>query len=156
MKNGLLVALACPPFALGLAACALDFDRFDPVADASASSPRDALDEAPEGDAAADAAAPGDAGADALGRSDARFSDAAQDAAACVASPGCLTTATACAATCAQQQQTCSTRCMNSACRSGCTRTESTCTAACATSCTDCTQSAAGCRATAACADAAR
>jgi hypothetical protein len=149
------VALACGALPPGLAACALDFDRFDPAADASGSSPRDAPSEAFADDAAVDDA-PGNAGEDAPGPTDARPSDANGDATACTASPACLTTAKMCAMTCAQQEQTCTMHCGGSSCRSTCTRTETTCTAGCATTCTSCTQSAVGCGATSDCADATR
>jgi hypothetical protein len=164
---GLLATVA---LAAVLASCTLDFDHFDPVG-ADGSAPRAdvglvedaAFADEPQpsagDDALAEAATP-DSGAteptdgDAQG-GDAGAADAADAADACTPSSSCLTTAGACAMTCAQQEQQCASRCGGNNCRSTCTRTETTCTTQCSATCATCTQSA-GCRSTAACTTAAK
>lgn len=165
-----LAALAASGFVLGAAACALDFDRFEPgrpPADASlaasADSPNGTLP--PDGaseDVAAEPTGPTepteDAGTDDSGANEGAPSDGSVDASSCTPSPACLSSARDCATTCTQQEQQCAMRCTGgggAGCRSSCSRTESTCFTQCDDTCSTCTRSA-GCVATAGCADASR
>jgi hypothetical protein len=150
------------------AACALDFDRFEPD-DASASpsgdvssarGPTDAsamedvaisptIDAEPSEDAEAT-----DGGADARALTDGAWDDAAP----CSPPPSCIMSAQTCGAGCVRTEQQCAGKCGlvgGSGCRSTCTRTETTCVTQCEDTCSSCSQSA-GCSATAGCADAAR
>ncbi len=163
-----LVGLAASALVLGVGACALDFDRFEPGTpqmDASLAASADSPNGGGLEDAGADVvtepvqpmedAGTEDVQADAGSLSDGSL---ALDGSSCTPSPPCLTSARSCAATCTQQDQQCTMRCTGGAgagCRSSCNRTESTCLMQCDATCSTCTRSA-GCAATAACADAAR
>jgi hypothetical protein len=166
--NGASSRFACAVaggFALaGLAGCALDFDRFDPVA-ADAAAPH--VDASPVEDARSTVETEPEAGDDASGDSplpdsgssdpeDARAADGATDAgASCTPPASCLSTAGTCAAACGQTEQQCAARCSTNSCRTTCTRTETTCTTQCSDTCDTCTESA-GCRSTSACSSAAK
>jgi hypothetical protein len=160
---GALVAFALAAVGAGVGACALDFDRFEPV-DASAPPRADVSNEPSPGDASADVTVTGpedaemaDGGADGgdAGTADVdALADGSQEAGPCTPSPSCLTSARTCGTGCAQQEQQCAMRCGGGACRSSCTRTENTCISQCESTCSSCTRSA-GCSAAADCADAA-
>jgi len=169
----LLLVVAGALASLGLAACALDFDRFDPVSADAAPRPDagpadgaglvgadDATPDADDDVAVLEATIP-DAGETGAGdNGDARAGDAgpsadASDAGACTASPTCIASAHTCGTNCAQTEQQCASRCSTNNCRTNCTRTENSCVTQCSDTCATCTLSA-GCSATAACATAAK
>ena len=158
----LLVAIGVATVAMGAAACALDFDRFEPgdsgglePVDATSQPRADASSEGGQDDGSMDAMAAAedaeitDAGADANSPA-----DAAPDG-PCTPSSSCIMSAQTCGAECARTQQQCRAMCSSGSCRSNCTRTESTCITQCGDTCSSCTRSA-GCSAAADCADAAR
>ncbi len=167
MARRYIVALGAATLVAGAAACALDFDRFDP-GDASAAPGADVSSGRGPADASAvedvtvsatgDAEPSGDAEA-ADGGADAPALDAgAGDAAPCTPSPSCIMSAQTCGAGCVKAQQQCTSTCGfggGSGCRSTCTKTETTCFTQCQDTCSSCAQSA-GCSATADCADASR
>jgi hypothetical protein len=159
------VAVAAATLVAGAAACALDFDRFDP-GDAAANPSVDGSNESNPGDTPADATTPADAftADDAAAPEDVSTAEGGDDASAildgpadgpCAPSSSCLASARTCSTACAQQEQQCRAMCSSGTCRSNCTRTETACLGQCETTCSSCTQSA-GCSASAACADASR
>jgi hypothetical protein len=156
-----LAALAAAGLAMGTAACALDFGRFDATgdsADASLAPTADSSNEVTQVDASTEVAAPDaarrvDASVADGGAADARaLADGAEEA-SCTPSPSCLGSAQTCGAVCAQQEQQCAVRCGGGgvACRATCSRTESTCFKQCDDTCSTCVRSA-GCGAVADCA----
>jgi hypothetical protein len=151
---------------LAPAACALDFDRFDPSAqsahpDGSSTGPTDGRTDAmgetatEEGGATSDDAAPEDAAAGSdvgvPGPDASPPADAAPDAPACVPPNSCLTSATGCGMNCTMQSQQCMSQCRTNSCRQGCTRTAQTCTGQCASTCMSCARNGGCSDATTAC-----
>jgi hypothetical protein len=153
----LTISMVGALLAVGSAACALDFDRFESRTGLSVRTDGGSADEGGgDGATAVDDAEPADAGAPLDDASVATLPDAQGDAGPCVPSADCLTTAASCDIGCAQDEQTCASKCMSSSsCRSRCTRTQSMCAMQCTTTCSSCTQSA-GCSAIAACSSAGR
>ena len=158
----LLLAFAAAALVVGMVACALDFDRFEPVQgspDASQTPRADAGSEPIPDDASADAstvAPEQDVAVDDGGVDAGTVADGSLDGSPCTPSSACLTSAHNCGMGCAQTEQQCSSRCFGGAgsCRMKCTTTETTCITGCETTCSSCVQSA-GCSATTRCADAA-
>jgi hypothetical protein len=143
--------MAFAALASELAACTLDFARFEP-SDANAAPSQPDASTGPMGEN--EAATPPSDGEPTDGAADtATAPDATEQEASCAIPPSCLDTAQTCAAACAQQEKQCSARCFGGSCRSNCTRTESSCQAKCTTACTTCVQDS-GCGATSACAGA--
>ncbi len=146
-----LVALAIVVLAWELAACTLDFERFEPT-DASAGPSQPDVSTHPM-----DATEPATPASDAQPADDATDIPPGPDAdtteASCPPPSSCLGTAQTCAAGCAQQEKQCSSRCFAGSCRSNCTRTESSCQAKCTTACTTCVADS-GCGAMSDCLDA--
>lgn len=130
--RGALVAIAAAQLAAAgaLAACGLDFDRYDPK------------------DASADVAAEVQ-GID----SNASDGGGSADVTPCMAPPDCFEEAGACALDCDQQYQKCVSNCTFPGCRQGCAAGGQTCAGKCATACISCAQNA-GCPASADCLDA--
>jgi len=162
---GLLVALASAGAGVGalLAACSLDFDRFNPN-DASvdeagsdaAMAPETVHESGPQpGDEAASPdAGGGEAASDAAAPDDVRdAADATNEGGACTPSPSCLSRAQSCGATCARTLQQCLNGCFNNCNR--CNTQEQSCAGQCASTCFGCAQEA-GCPANSDCLDAAR
>jgi hypothetical protein len=138
IARGFLVLSALVPLAAAaaLAACGLDFDRYDPTAggaDASSDARADVVD-APTGV---------DAGAD------------ASDAHACTPSQACIAQAGTCGAACGQTYQQCVANCGGQGCKQGCLTQEQSCLGQCASTCIGCTQTA-GCADSRDCLDASR
>jgi hypothetical protein len=169
LSSRLGLAVAGALAAAGVAACALDFDRFDPVVGDAAAPRADVspTEDAVVGDATpsvdddvvseATAPATADTGPDEAGANDASDAGAAVDGAdaGCAPSPSCVASAHGCGATCAQQEQQCASRCSSNNCRTNCTRTETSCVTQCSDTCSTCTQSA-GCRSASSCSAAAK
>jgi hypothetical protein len=157
-----LVALAAAGLVVAMAACALDFNQFEPAQsqhDASAPPGGDAGNEPGPDEASADVstAPPEDDAAVADGGVDARsVADGSPQGSSCTPSSACLTSAHNCGMGCTQTEQQCSSRCFGGAgsCRMKCTMTETMCITGCETTCSSCVQDA-GCSATPRCADAA-
>ena len=110
----LLAALAAASLALGIAACTLDFNRFEPVDASTGSSGPDAsggtdsqLVETSAGDVSSPLA---DAEASESAPDAGPVPDDAAPETSCV-SPSCLDTARTCGAACAQQEKQCAARC---------------------------------------------
>ena len=160
----LLLAFAPAALVVGMVACALDFDRFEPVQgspDATQSrTPRaDAGNEPIPDDASADvstAAPEQDVAVDDGGVDAGTVADGSPEGSPCTPSSACLTSAHNCGTGCAQTEQQCADRCIGGggSCRMKCTMTETMCITGCETTCSSCVKSA-GCSATTPCADAA-
>jgi hypothetical protein len=157
----LLLALAAAALVVGTVACALDFDRFEPVQgspDANQTPRADAGNQPIGDDASADvstAAPEVDVAVDDGGVDAGTIADGSPGS-PCTPSSACLTSAHNCGMGCAQTEQQCSSRCFGGggSCRTRCTMTETTCITGCENTCSSCVQSA-GCSATTRCADAA-
>jgi hypothetical protein len=158
----LLLAFAAAALVVGMVACALDFDRFEPgqgSPDARQTPRADAGNE-PMDDASADvstAAPEQDVALDDGGVDAGTVADGSPEGSPCTPSSACLTSAHNCGMGCAQTEQQCAGRCFGgggSSCRNKCTMTEAMCITGCENTCSSCVQSA-GCSATTRCADAA-
>jgi hypothetical protein len=161
-----LAALATAGLVVGIAACALDFNRFESAAqskpDAGVRPSTDGADGGnnapPSDDATVDVTTPfpeQDAEVAPDARADAgRVADASPELSPCTPSSSCLSEAQNCGMGCASQEQQCASRCSGGSCRQNCMRTETMCISQCESTCTNCVQSA-GCNATSSCADAA-
>lgn len=160
-----LVALATAGLVVGIAACALDFDRFESAAQTkddagvrpSTNGAEGGDNPPPSDEASLDVATPPSEQDAAVtdARADAgRVADASPEASPCTPSSSCLNEAQNCGTGCASQEQQCASRCSGGSCRQSCMRTESMCISQCQSTCSNCVQSA-GCSATTSCADAA-
>jgi hypothetical protein len=136
-----------------LAACTLDFDRYDP---SDAAAPQEGGAEA-SADASMnpEAASPNpDAGPpDAI--ADAGTTDAGKDSGACTPPPGCIAQTTTCGASCGQDFDGCTQACDAQACITACRTPEQGCLGKCISTCLACTLEG-GCMSSSACLNAAQ
>ena len=164
MKARTPVAIvAAAGLAVGGAACALDFNRFQ-----SASTQTEVDSSAPPGaDGGSSEPTPEEASVDVstappeydgqvadAGPDVGSIADASPEASSCTPSSSCLDQARNCGMNCASQEQLCTSQCSGGSCRFNCMRTENMCIGQCQSSCSNCVRSG-GCNVTAACADAA-